>query len=329
MNEFLNIKKLKLTKEQELLKNKKFLLDFNKEKWKERDYGEYYKTFLMFITNRCNLNCKNCFNKANLNNSEEMSFKYIKKIVDVNNHVDKYDIMGGEPLLHPQLNKIFDYLEKKNKKIGLYTNGFLLKNYKFDRYYKSLKINIAFHSIESCEKINKSIVDLKDAIFKYQSIYPIKLVFLVTEENYYMIYKFAEYIEENFKYIKKITIGIVRDEEDYWNDNIKGIMPLEKYVKFIEDFLNNYKGNLDIDIFGEGIIYSENLPKSQKNQLNRFKCVFPNNKYSSCLYDVASDKKIIFDSNKKIPFCDHTKCPKTNKKRCLTDKIKLINKNNI
>jgi hypothetical protein len=106
-------------------------------------------------------------------------------------------------------------------------------------------------------------------------------------------------------------------------------MPLERYVKFIEEFLNKYKGNLNIDIFGEGIIYSKNLPKSHKNQLNRFKCVFPNNKYSPCLYDVAPDKKIIFDPNKKIPFCNHLRCPKTNKKRCLTDKVKLTNKNNI
>ena len=312
------------TKQKEDLKAKEILLNIDKNKWIEDKYKPYYKTILLFITNMCNLNCEYCFDRANVHAKDEIDFDYIKTIVDSNPQVDKYDIMGGEPLLHRDLNKILNYLIKKGKKVGLYTNGFLLNGLRQD--YKNLRLNIAFHSIDS-PKINlKPISLLSEQIKKFQYIYPMKLVFLMIEENKNLLFDFAKYVEDNFENILKLTIGLIRNEEDYYNDNFEGIVPLGEYAKIVQDFINKYEGRLDIDIFAEGMLYTENLPRMQKNQINRFKCIFVNNKYTSCLYDIGPDKKIDFNPKEAIVYKDCELCPKTGKDRCLTDKIRLKRK---
>lgn len=297
-------------------------LKLDSKKWEESIYGPYYKTILLFITNKCNLRCKTCFNKNNLDGHSEMSFEYIKTIVDNNPDVEKYDIMGGEPLLHKELDKILSYLEKMNKKIGLYTNGMFLDNLK--KTYRNLKLNMAFHSIHSLNPYLKPIDMVADKIKRFQDVYPIKLCYLMSSDNYDDLKFFAQYIEDNFKNIKKLTIGALRDESDYWSDDSPDIMPLKDYYSVIQNFLDTYDGKLNVDIFTEGVIFTPNLPKSQPNQINRFKCVFVDNKYAECLYDIGIDKKISFDPNKPINFCDYKKCPRYGRENCLTDKIKLI-----
>lgn len=298
------------------------MLSLDPTKWKENCYSSYYKTFLLFITNRCNLHCAACFNKNNVGDSREMSFDYIKSIVDNNPQVDKYDIMGGEPLMHSELNKILSYLEKKNKKIGLYTNGFLLDN--LETTYKNLKLNMSFHSIGAIDSSLKPIRLITKKIKKFQYVYPIKLCYLISKQNKDFLQPFAEYIEENFDNLSKLTVGALRDESDYWNNECKNILPLEEYVTLVQNFLDSYKGNLDVDIFTEGVIFSPNLPKSQPNQVNRFKCIFVDNKYTECLYDVGTDSKLDFDPRKPIRFCEYSKCPRYDRENCLTDKIKLL-----
>lgn len=304
------------------LQNLRVTLKLDPNKWKENHYSPYYKTFLLFITNKCNLSCSTCFNKSNLCNSEEMSFDYIKTIIDSNPHVDKYDVMGGEPLLHPELDKILSYLEKKNKKIGLYTNGILLD--KLKTTYKNLRLNMAFHSISATDVSLKPIKLITEQIKKIQNIYPIKICYLISKDNKDFLKPFARYIEENFKNIQKLTIGSLRDEADYWNDACDNILPLEDYIELVQDFLDTYDGSLNLDIFTEGVVFAPQLPRSQPNQINRFRCIFVNNKYTECLYDVGTDTKLDFNPELPIKFCDYDLCPRFNRENCLTDKIKLL-----
>lgn len=309
------------------LKKLRVKLKLNTKKWNEANYGRYHKTLLLFVTNKCNLNCKTCFNKISLGNSEEMSFEYVKKVVDNNPLVEKYDIMGGEPLMHPQIDQILAYLDMKNKKIGLYTNGLLLDKLKIS--YKNLKLNLSFHSISSADPSLKPIEGIVDKILKFQDIYPIKICYLITKSNASELYKFAEYVEKKFKKIIKLTIGALRDEADYWNNDSGNILPLENYIEIMKDFLRNYMGNLNIDFFTEGVLFTDGLPRSQPDQINRFKCIFPNNKFTECLYDVGVDKKIEFDPELPIKFCDYERCPRYDIQNCLTDKIKLIRIKNL
>ncbi|MDO9580500.1 MAG: radical SAM protein [Bacteroidales bacterium] len=306
----------------EQLKKIRITLKLNSQKWKEANYGPYYKTLLLFITNKCNLRCKSCFNKSNIGNSKEMSFEYVKTIVDNNPQVTKYDIMGGEPMLHTELDKILTYLDEHDKKIGLYTNGMMLSRLKTT--YKNLKLNFACHSIISNNTSLKPINIITEQIKRLENIYPIKLCYLISKNNRADLALFSKYIEDNFSNIKKLTIGVLRNESDYWNNSFDDILPLEEYPVLIQNFLDMYSGRLNIDIFTEGVVFTPKLPQSQPNQINRFKCIFTDNKYTECLYDVGVDKKIDFNPELPIKFCNYKKCPRYGRNNCLTDKIKLI-----
>ena len=224
--------------------------------------------------------------------------------------------------MHSELDKILSYLDKKNKKNGLYTNGMLLDKLKTS--YKNLRLNMSFHCINSNDTSLKPIEFITRQIKKFQNIYPIKLCYLISKHNINGLIRFAKYIEDNFQNISKLTIGALRDETDYWNNDRENIMPLEEYADLIQNFLNTYDGKLNVDIFTEGVVFTPNLPKSQPNQINRFKCIFVNNEYTECLYDVGTNTKLDFDPNKPIEFCDYEECPRYKRKNCLTDKIKLL-----
>lgn len=304
------------------LMRKRIKLKYDPKRWKEV-YKPYFKTLLMFITDKCNLGCPECFNSCNLYRFSPMTFDYAKQIIDVNPHISKYDVMGGEPLLHQELDKFITYLEDQGKQVGLYTNGMFLGQ-RLRRDYKTLRLNMAFHSIKSPDKSFKPISLVADAIKEFQYIYPIKIVFLMVEKNMYLLPEFADYIAREFPMIDKLTIGAIRDESDYYNDDVDNIVPLEEYGAIVQDFVLNYTGRLNIDIFAEGLLYTDDQPTARLSQLNRFKAVYIDNQMVDCIYDIGIDNKIIFDPSKPIVYPDCSSCPRTGKLNCLTDKIKLV-----
>lgn len=96
------------------------------------------------ITEHCNLNCKGCVHfsplaeKSFLKVSEfKKDIKMLKKITEGN--VETIHILGGEPLLNPNLIKILKTARKyfKNSEIKLITNGLLVLSQK-ELFWKTL-----------------------------------------------------------------------------------------------------------------------------------------------------------------------------------------------
>ncbi|MBQ9245965.1 radical SAM protein [bacterium] len=94
-----------------------------------KKYKLYY--FCTAIVKHCNLNCKYCDHFSPLADVEfkdvkqlEKEFKQIKKIIEL----EKIGIMGGEPLLHPDLVQILNTTKMifPETQILLVTNGILL-----------------------------------------------------------------------------------------------------------------------------------------------------------------------------------------------------------
>ena len=145
----------------------------------------------------------------------------------------------------------------------------------------------------------------------------------MTQKNKNDLYSFVEYVEEKLPKLQKITIGQIRDENDYYNDCAENVVPIEEYAARINKFIRIYRGRLDVDIFSKGILETPNLPKFQPDQINRFRAVFPDKKYTDCLYKIALLEKKPLDLTKPFSFPYTTVCPMTGKCRCITDKIKL------
>lgn len=102
----------------------------------------------MHIVEYCNLNCRRCGHYSNIGYKEYISVKDFKKTVKrlkkIFKTVTTFRIMGGEPLLHPDLLKILElsrhYLRKTNIRIA--TNGLLLDKQKDNFWEKCRQLNI-------------------------------------------------------------------------------------------------------------------------------------------------------------------------------------------
>jgi len=81
---------------------------------------------LLDILRGCNIKCKACYNneKPKFKSLEEVKSDFYK-ILELRK-ISAIAIIGGEPLLHPQLFEIISFLKEQNLKIELFTNGLLL-----------------------------------------------------------------------------------------------------------------------------------------------------------------------------------------------------------
>lgn len=101
------------------------------------------KTARIIVTKKCNLSCSYCCNEL-----DSVKDKMIRtSLSDINmNDYDVICITGGEPLLN--IEKVFDVLEAAiDKKVYLYTNGYLLSEYLIERLkvHGLSGINIGIH----------------------------------------------------------------------------------------------------------------------------------------------------------------------------------------
>lgn len=145
-----------------------FLDDFIARKFAK---GTYLSQVEFHLVDHCNLNCAHCDHftplaKEYFADIEDIvnDFKKLKKIFD---NIGKIYIVGGEPLLHPDLLKIFNPLRTLYPKseIIIITNGILLDKQK-DEFWEKLKeydialsmthypLNIDYLGyIEKCKKL--------------------------------------------------------------------------------------------------------------------------------------------------------------------------------
>ena len=113
---------------------------FSKQESKEEllkylDKIDLEKPFLNYleinIVDQCNLNCKGCTHFSNICDNKFVSLDKYKS--DLEMIVEKFNLynfrlLGGEPLLHPQLSELVDITRKilPNSRIIIVTNGLLI-----------------------------------------------------------------------------------------------------------------------------------------------------------------------------------------------------------
>lgn len=106
-----------------------------------------FKKIYIEITNNCNLNCSFCsIDKLEKRFMTLNQFEHI--LTKINDYTDYiYLHVKGEPLLHPELDKIIDLCEKYKKQVNITTNGTLLKLRKDILKNNCIRqINISLHS---------------------------------------------------------------------------------------------------------------------------------------------------------------------------------------
>lgn len=109
-----------------------------------------FKRIYIEITNVCNLECRFCpktIREKGFISVEDFE-RILVKIKPFTDYV--YLHIKGEPLLHPNIDKVLDLCEKHKLKVNLTTNGMLLKGKKDILMTKNAlrQINISLHSFE-------------------------------------------------------------------------------------------------------------------------------------------------------------------------------------
>lgn len=114
-----------------------------------------HKAMRVYITERCNASCPNCFNAKSRSN-KEMSLGDFKELCEYlkYNGFNLLKIMGGEPTIHADFAKIIESAQRNFDAIVIFSNGTIdsLKDIKL-RENDSLVYNFTFNNYFSKEKM--------------------------------------------------------------------------------------------------------------------------------------------------------------------------------
>jgi len=122
-------------------------------------YSPGPEAVMLYLTERCNLNCKVCFLKhIKIDYKELEVWDWIRLIDEVAQYNPRISISGGEPLLYNGIDEILDYLHRKGLSTTLTTNGTLI-----DRHLLSILKNIERLkiSIDGPEEIHDKLRGIK------------------------------------------------------------------------------------------------------------------------------------------------------------------------
>jgi MoaA/NifB/PqqE/SkfB family radical SAM enzyme len=93
----------------------------------------------IFITGRCNLKCVHCFSTRDTEEPSELSSKELALIFDQLEELRVFEVRinGGEPLMHPDIDKILKDLKQRRFRKVILTNGTLIDSEKAGLLRKS------------------------------------------------------------------------------------------------------------------------------------------------------------------------------------------------
>ena len=133
----------------------------------------------IIISEECNISCHYCVanelfvekKKKNPQASRYMDLEEFKEIVDfVIKTRNSIQISGGEPSLHPQIEKILDYVIRNEKveEVSFLTNGIAIEKVINQLCHPKMKLGVSLNSPNSIgeEKYKKIIDNLDELYFK-------------------------------------------------------------------------------------------------------------------------------------------------------------------
>lgn len=113
------------------------------------------KTVQIEVTNRCPLNCPQCY--KDYENQGDMSIEDFKRHIDDAKEIGVHgiSIIGGEPMIHKDIKEIIKYACENNMQVALYTSGikvdeeFIEFISKYERFNLMLSLNGSTKEVNS------------------------------------------------------------------------------------------------------------------------------------------------------------------------------------
>ncbi len=275
----------------------KQILQYDANMWQERE-TKPINTLQLFITNKCNLRCRGCFYADKLGNTEMSFEEYKKNVLQYRDQVQKVILLGGEPTIHSELEKMLKFNQDLNLKTTIYTNGFDLKKVE-NLNLEGISIRVGVYGSTESEKPLSKVDNTK---------IPVDVVYMLRRDNVAQLFETAQMAEDNFN-CKSFYVSSIREVDktlSFWKDTAE-TLPIEEYVTIVQDFVNRYQGNIPkLHIAKRGVLFTEN--KSSKTERCRFGNIFPDGKKVICPFDISrniTSPELTFDKRD----CNkHTEC---------------------
>lgn len=184
---------------------------------------EFPLVILIATSSPCNAKCVHCpctvRPDIRMTNEDFIRPQWFKKIVDEAVEYGAYVRMSGygEPLMHPQFNKLAEYGAKKGAHMSLITNGSLLhKSYQSLMGFDSVEISIDSHKEGIYKRIRKG------------------LDFETVKNNIKMLKTFRDNCGSNMRIMVSIIDQPSKNPDiqgavDYWEKQVDKVL-LRKYV---------------------------------------------------------------------------------------------------
>lgn len=204
------------------------------------------------LTDGCNLNCKYCYRRENIEKSTFIDAKKLIKLIEKlgEETLSMIEITGGEPSIHPHFTEIVKYILQKGIMVGVLTNGINLpKNAleEFNLYIEKIIWGVSLDSYDS-EYHDKSrgkkgawtaTVNTIKELVKHN--YFVRVAMVVTPENINHLDKTAELCVnlgvKFFSFSTSLPFGKVKNIEWKEEHTLKlleeGNKVIEKYKSII------------------------------------------------------------------------------------------------
>ena len=196
-----------------------------------------YKIVYIDIVHRCNMECANCY----LPNRDyaDVSLEKIKEFVDRFKHKVEFRLIGGEPTLHKDLDKIIQHIKQNslNHRVLLITNGLKLASKKYLKTLTSAGLkhvyismngfnnNDVYEKLDNLRCAKNKMLALKNCL---QEKMTLSIGFIIVRHvNEHLILKMKEFFKSyenivNFEFINIGEVGrnIIKDQKiDNYNFN--------------------------------------------------------------------------------------------------------------
>ena len=209
--------------------------------------------FEMPITDMCNLNCKGCLFACNAMNkgshTDILQIKAdLKRMSELFEDIPWIRILGGEPLLHPNIVEVLEYCREcfPESEVDLCTNGLLLPKMKSSFYECLISNRISVH-ISGYRPTYEMIDEIDEQMKKYN------LIYVVLERNEFMKYYTLSNTNDPLKSYEKCIASACREVYRGKLSNCSAVIAFEKMN---EQFGTSYKVIENIDWFN---IHNENI----------------------------------------------------------------------
>lgn len=197
-----------------------------------------YRVLRILLNDYCNLNCSYCHNEGQDRLKSDIEFDALKIFLDKVKEIDsiqKIQLSGGEPTLHPQFVDIVKYIiEFTHYELGLVTNGIVLSESLIELLkFNSIKLII---SVPSLNKVNYAKITKGNIDILYKNITRLKA------EN--IKFQFNNVFQDGFE---KDTLEII----DYCKSNAISLKILPFYnhkTKELTTISVNVKNKLNQEV---------------------------------------------------------------------------------